>query len=179
MSRLNSLIVSLAVLALLSACQSLNPGGKASLSTPDPATAQTAQATQSQPQQSEPQVLIFLAQAQAADHLQKVQLSDTESIYVLPQPILTRRDLNKMQILDNKNQQKSILLFALHPDGAKKLADVSSQHVGKYLALVVDGSLLALPRIAAPLTKGVLDIPFQDHQRAQAAAAAIVGQPAR
>ena len=44
--------------------------------------------------------------------------------------------------------------FTLTPEGQKQFADVTSQNIGKRLAIIIDGKLVSAPTIQQPITEG-------------------------
>jgi preprotein translocase subunit SecD len=55
---------------------------------------------------------------------------------------------------------QAILTIKLSPVGARELATYTTQHIGEVLALVLDGAVLAAPRVGSPITGGDLLISF-------------------
>jgi hypothetical protein len=167
MSRLLLVPSVLCAAVLLAACQTTKPNQRPSQS-PTASSTQTAQ-----PQTAAPAVDFRLAQTQQAKNLVEVKLGK-QSIWVLPAPVLTRSDLSGVGPVKDK-KGAAFVRFAFNPAGAQKLAAVSKQNVGKLLVLSVNGSLVAVPRIGAPVTEGILNIPAGSEQRAVAITNAIVG----
>jgi hypothetical protein len=164
---------SLCTAVLLAACQPMTANGKSGVAGQQPVANAAAPAVQPP---AVPIVVFLLAQDKAAKNWTKVELSKTRSIYVLPKVELSRSDLSKVEpIRDSKGQ--SFVSFTFTPDGARKLADVSRHNVGKILALTINGTLIAIPRIGKPMTDGVLGIRFASDQIAIGVARAVIGNP--
>ncbi|AOB32884.1 preprotein translocase subunit SecD [Bordetella sp. H567] len=115
----------------------------------------------------------YIAQTDAAPDLMEVKLSDA-TVYVQRQPVLTRADLTEAAALVDRQGQNFVGL-RFSPEGARKLAQVSSQNVGKLLVLVINGQLVAAPRIAEPLNRGVLAFGVDTAQTATEIAARVRG----
>jgi len=122
-------------------------------------------------------VEFYVAQSQTGPGLMEVKIPDG-SLFMQRQPVLTRGDLTEAAALvDRKGQNFVGLRFT--EEGARKLNDVSSQNIGNMLALVIDRELVAAPRIAEPLNRGVLAFSVSSAQAASEIAAKIRGdQPA-
>jgi preprotein translocase subunit SecD len=164
---------------LLAGCQT--PGNKTAGGTTAPDQAATAPATPpaSSPSTQTPanaSVGFYLAQTQSAPDLMEVKLADA-SVYVQRQPVLTRADLSEAAALVDR-QGKNFVGLRFTPEGARKLADLSTQNVGKLLVLVVNGQLVAAPRIAEPLNRGVLAFGVDTAQTANEIAARVRGDAA-
>lgn len=145
---------------VLAGCQT--PGQKAgtgattSSTTPGAATAPAAPEAPgaATPPATAASVGFFVAQTDPGAGLMEVKLSDS-SIYVQRQPVLTRADLTEAAALVDR-QGKNFVGLRFSESGSRKLTDVSTQNIGKLLVLVIDGQLVAAPRIAEPLNRGVL-----------------------
>jgi preprotein translocase subunit SecD len=159
---------------LLAGCQT--PGNKTAGGTTAPATEATtppaAPSTQT-PQAAGPGVGFYIAQTESAPDLMEVKLSDA-SVYVQRQPVLTRADLTEAAALVDR-QGKNFVGLRFSPEGARKLAQISTQNVGKLLVLVINGQLVAAPRIAEPLNRGVLAFGVDTPQTASEIAARVRG----
>ena len=155
-----------ALMALvLAGCTTPSKTGDKSAATP--ATTQPAQpATASS-------VEFYIAQTQPGAGLAEVKVPDG-SLYMQRQPVLTRADLTEAAALVDRQGQNFVGLRFTEA-GARKLNDVSSQNVGKMLALVLDRELVAAPKIAEPLNRGVLAFGVPSEQAAAAIAAKIRG----
>jgi hypothetical protein len=166
---------------LLAGCQT--PGNKAGTGTTPAGTAAPAGATTpggapgtpapSTAPSGSASVGFYIAQTDSAPDLMEVKLSDT-SVYVQRQPVLTRADLTEAAALVDRQGQNFVGL-RFSPEGARKLAQISSQNVGKLLVLVINGQLVAAPRIAEPLNRGVLAFGVDTAQTAAEIAARVRG----
>ncbi len=148
--------------------------------TKDPATAPTAPGQTSADQALPPAqsvgaspVEFYIAQTQAAQGLMEVKLPDG-ALYMQREAVLTRADLIESAALVDKQGQNFVGL-RFSEAGARKLNDISSQNIGKMLALVVERQLVAAPRISEPLNRGVLAFSVSSAQEANELATAIRG----
>ena len=118
-------------------------------------------------------VEFYLAQTEAGQGLMEVKLPDG-SLYMQRQAVLTRADLVESAALVDKQGQNFVGL-RFSEAGARKLNEISSQNIGKMLALVVERQLVAAPRISEPLNRGVLAFSVSSAQEANELATAIRG----
>ncbi len=173
--------LTLCIAALLAACQPMqlfskpHPNGQPAATDSEVAAAATPRVPAARQAQSVPQVSFLLGQDQPASNLAQLPLSATRSIYVLPQAVLTRADLVHVEPVVNDTQQ-AFVVFTFSDGGAQKLAAISRQHAGRYLAIVVNGSLVALPKLGSALNDGILGVPVSDRQTADAIARAVAGR---
>ncbi|MBB5217218.1 SecDF P1 head subdomain-containing protein [Parapusillimonas granuli] len=172
-------------LALLAACQTTQGPGAAS-------TASTAPAAQSAPAPAQPSATPArpdAGPAQAQGAAVAVYIADTAqqtgwtpvslqsgTLYVNPQPIITRSDLSGVQAGSNK-QGDGLLALELNEQGKGKVSDATTQNPNKRLALVVGRTLLAVPSYSTPVTTGQLIFAVGTEENATAAARAIAGVP--
>jgi preprotein translocase subunit SecD len=96
------------------------------------------------------------------------------TLYVNPQPVITRDDLSGIQAGSNK-QGEGLLALQLNDAGKAKIADVTTKNPNKRLALVVGRTMMAAPSFTTPVTTGHLIFAVGTEQNATAAARAVAG----
>ncbi|MCD0504447.1 SecDF P1 head subdomain-containing protein [Bordetella petrii] len=167
---LRKLAPALAVLTLVLAGCKTAPQKDAESTTSTPPAGQQQPATAAA-------VEFYVAQPKSGPGLMEVKVPDG-ALYMQRQPVLTRSDLTEAAALVDREGQNFVGL-RFTEEGARKLNDVSSQNIGNMLALVIDRELVAAPRIAEPLNRGVLAFSVPSAQAASEIAAKIRGdQPA-
>ncbi|CAM4320960.1 SecDF P1 head subdomain-containing protein [Bordetella muralis] len=165
---MRKLAPALAVLTLaLAGCQTPPKQG-----TEGAASGTTTPQTPAQPATASA-VEFYVAQATTAPGLTEVKIPDG-SLFIQRQPVLTRADLSEAAALVDRQGQNFVGLRFTEA-GARKLNEVSSQNIGNMLALVIDRELVAAPRIAEPLNRGVLAFGVPSAQAASDIAAKIRG----
>ena len=175
-NRVTLLLTALTTITL-AGCQTTAPSVR-----PDPAAQTAASATTqavtpsmrtTQAQNQVPSVLFRLAQTEQAQGLTEVKLSDG-SLWVQPQPVLSRADLSGVEPLQTQ-QGQALVRFHFNQIGARKLAEISRRFPGKLLMLTINNQLVAAPRLSDPLIDGVMVIPVTNAQQALAIAQGIAG----
>ena len=83
------------------------------------------------------------------DSTKTVTLNDTTTILMSRTPLVATGDITAATASQTDDQW--ILNFTVTDDAAKRVHDFSKQHVGRNLALVVDGKVHGTPRIAAAI----------------------------
>jgi len=78
-----------------------------------------------------------------------VTLNDTTTILMSRTPLVATGDITGATATQTDDQW--ILNFTVTDDAAKRVHDFTKQHVGRNLALVVDGKVQGTPRIAAAI----------------------------
>ncbi|MBB2919366.1 SecDF P1 head subdomain-containing protein [Cupriavidus alkaliphilus] len=181
MYRAVSIAASLLAVLTLGACQQMpaqqaaQPGAMAPAAVPAPAPTQAPAQAQPAPRAAAPlpSVDFRLAQPERASGLNELRMANA-TLWVAPQPALSRSDLNTVVAVKAKDG-KSYVRFGFTQAGAQKLAAVTQRFPGKVLVLTINGNLVATPRIARPVTNGLLFVPMGSEQQALNVAAVIGG----
>lgn len=122
-----------------------------------------------------PSVEFRLAQVEQDNGLQPLKLSDRQ-LWVLPQPVMTRLDLQSVAAVKAKDGRPYVR-FGFNPAGAQKLASVSQRFAGKYLLVSVNNQLVSAPTIGGAMNEGILFVPTVNEQQASQIAAAVGSAP--
>jgi len=83
------------------------------------------------------------------DSSKTVTLNDTTTILISRTPLVATGDITGATASEADDQW--VLNFAVTDDAAKRVHDFTQQHVGRNLALVVDGRVRGTPRIASAI----------------------------
>lgn len=75
--------------------------------------------------------------------------NDTSTILMSRTPLVTTGDITGATA--SRTEDQWVLNFTVTDDAAKRVHEFSKQHVGRNLALVVDGKVHGTPRIAAAI----------------------------
>lgn len=159
-----------ASLVLLAACQSM-PGTKGTTAQSAPATTQPQTTTQAASQGAA--VSVFLADTVSKAGWTPVNIQ-SGTLYVNPQPVITRNDLTGVKAGTNK-QGDGLLALTLSDAGKKKITEVTGKNPNKRLALVVGRTMLAAPAYTTAVKTDQLVFAVGSEQNASAAAKAIAG----
>jgi preprotein translocase subunit SecD len=157
----------IAVLFFLTACQQPLPHNSVQ-------STSAVRPTSSETQQQAPVVGFRLAQSQAKSGLNPLKLNDG-TLYFSPTPVLTRSDLAEVTPMRSK-QGQAFINIRFTPDGAKKLASVSRQNMGKWFVFTVNDQLVGIPKITQLINNGELNLTMANEQQAINVANAIIGK---
>jgi preprotein translocase subunit SecD len=83
------------------------------------------------------------------DSSNSVTLNDTTTILMSRPPLVVTGDITGATAFETEDQW--VLNFTVTDDAAKRVHEFSKQHVGRNLALVVDGKVHGRPRIAGAI----------------------------
>ena len=84
------------------------------------------------------------------DSSKTVSLNDTTTILISRTPLVATGDITGATA--SQSQDRWVLNFTVTDDAAKRVHEFSKQHVGRNVALVVDGKVYGTPRIGSALT---------------------------
>lgn len=185
MSKLKTLSRLLAPVALmaLAACQTTQqPGsGTATPSTSAPAAVEPSTPAESmgqtQGQEMAAPLLVFLADTKPHADWAEVQIDESNVLYMEPNAFLARHDLTSVEA-GSAETGEGLLALTLTDSAAQRLTALTTRHTGKRLALVVDGTLLAIPGFSEPITEGRLIFMVGTKENAVIAAQIIAGEEA-
>ena len=105
------------------------------------------------------------------DSTKTVTLNDTTTILVSRTPLVATGDITSATA--SLTEGEWVLNFTVTDDAAKRVHEVTKQHVGRNLALVVDGKVHGTPRIAAAVIGNRYQIEGFDRADAERMATAI------
>lgn len=175
-----SRVAVVASVALLAACQSL-PAKKATtraLSATAPAASTSKVTTPETTLHATGHgalVAVYLADTQMQPGWAVIKLQ-SGTLYVDPQPVITRDDLSDIRAGASK-EGVGLLALGLNEAGQAKVLHVTTQNPDKRLALVVGHTMLSAPSYTVPVASDQLVFPVGTEQNATAAARAIAGEP--
>ncbi len=121
--------------------------------------------------------MIFLADTKPQADWVEIQLDESNTLYMEPDPFLTRNDLSSVEA-GTAETGEGLLALTLNETATQRLTTITQQNPGKRLALVVDGTLLAIPGYSEPITEGRLIFMVGSKENAVTAAQIIAGQNA-
>ena len=105
------------------------------------------------------------------DSTKTVTLNDTTTILMSRTPLVATGDITGATASQTEDQW--VLNFTVTDDAAKRVHEFTKQHVGRNLALVVDGKVYGTPRIAAAIIGNKYQIGGFDQSHAEWMATAI------
>lgn len=118
-------------------------------------------------------VAVFLADTQEHAGWRPVQIQ-SGTIYLNPQPVITRQDLNDVRA-GSSPQGDGLLALGLTDVGKKKVQDITAANPNMRLALVVGRTMMAAPGYSSPVATDQLVFGVGTEANATAAARAIAG----
>ena len=106
-----------------------------------------------------------LAESEPASGLTEATYGPTgESVFVHAEAVLTNEHVESAVV--STRQGRSVVEITLTDGGSERLARFTREHVGKYMAMLLDGKLLSAPIIRAPITgnRAVIDGGFSEEE---------------
>ncbi len=106
--------------------------------------------------------LVLNAPSAKADPMTVVQpgadAKAAETLYVQKKVLLDQTDLKSASVITNQPAGKPRLQITFTDAGAKQLAKVTHQNIGKRLAIIIDGRLYSAPTIKSEIRGGQAEI---------------------
>jgi hypothetical protein len=93
---------------------------------------------------------VHLAEEQPANGLQEVTV-DGRTIYLHPEIVVTNADIAESELVEADGQSFSVAL-TFTADGAAKMSRASQHHLGRPMAILIDGTVVMAPVIKAPMS---------------------------
>ena len=82
-------------------------------------------------------------------------------IYLHPETILTNSDIAAAQVVPGNSASRFGVAVSLTRDGASKMFSATQSHIGKPIAILVDGQVVTAPTVRAAIsTTGVISGDF-------------------
>ena len=89
---------------------------------------------------------VRLAETEPATGLDAATVPSSNSkIYMHDERVITNNDVVQARVVEGKGQFS--IAITLTPSGAARMASATSQHVGKPLAIIVNGDVIAAPTV--------------------------------
>jgi preprotein translocase subunit SecD len=106
--------------------------------------------------------LVLDAQSAKADAMTVVRpgadAKTAETLYVQKKVLLDQTDLKSASVITNQPPGKPRIQITFTDAGAKQLAKVTHQNIGKRLAIIIDGRLYSAPTIKSEIRGGQAEI---------------------
>ncbi len=94
-----------------------------------------------------------LAESTAGDGLTEASVDKTDlKVYLHAKPVITRQDIQEARLLKDETNGDVIIELTLTAKGAERLSEATSQNQNKLLAILINGRVIAAPRIFATLS---------------------------
>lgn len=82
--------------------------------------------------------------------------NEGQTYYTLQEPSLDGRDIAHARL--NFSGHEPVILMDMTPAGATKFEKLTKENIGKYVAIVLDGKAVSMPRIQAAISGGYVQI---------------------
>jgi hypothetical protein len=92
---------------------------------------------------------VRLAEQNPAPGLKKVKVTGWGSLFLHDEVIVTNSDIAQANVIPHGSQ--FWVGITLTPAGAKKMHAATESHIGKLMAILIDGEVVSAPRVMQPL----------------------------
>ena len=109
---------------------------------------------------------VRLAEDHAAAGLREVRVNADRLIYLHEEVVVSNEDVAGSRVVPGDGPSRFNIAVELNAAGAKKIRQATADHVGRPVAILIDGELVMAPVLRAPIgTEGLIS---GDFSRAEA-----------
>ena len=73
-------------------------------------------------------------------------------VYLHQEIIVTNDDIADSQVIDGETLSRFGVAVTFNTAGAEKMRQTTARHVGEFMAILIDGEVIATPRLRAPIS---------------------------
>lgn len=96
---------------------------------------------------------VRLAEAAPAAGLQEARVSGSESVVYLHQEVVVSNgDIAQSRVLQGNGPSRFGVAVEFNTAGAQKMRDATASHIGKPIAIIIDGEVIAAPVLRGPIS---------------------------
>ena len=135
---------------------------------------QTSTAVKASPDEQRPAVAVRMLPASTESQAGGVEMTDPEgrAFHVGADPVVTERDIVSARVERDRFGRYTVVV-KLSEDGARRLHAFTRNHLGGYLAILVDGELTSAPKIHSAVSQTAVITGGLPAQRAEEIATAL------
>jgi hypothetical protein len=117
-----------------------------------------------------------LAEEKPAPGLRPVIVATGRTLYLHPEPVVVNGDITQAQVVQGNRPDTFGVSLSLTADGGAKMLRATQNHLGRPLAILVDGEVIAAPVVRSPTsTSGIISGNFT-RAEAERIASGILGR---
>ena len=117
---------------------------------------------------------IRLAETQPATGLVEATVAHSDKkIYLHESAVITKEDVSQTRVVNGDNANRFNVGVLVNQQGSEKIGNATESHVGKPVAILVDGDVIAAPTLMGVVTRKALIIGDWTKAQADAIAAAL------
>jgi preprotein translocase subunit SecD len=99
---------------------------------------------------------VRLAEESAAAGLREVTLPDGRRIYLHDELVLTNGDILRAEVTPGATPESFNVSLTFKPEGAQKIGQATRDHIGRPLAILIDGAVVMAPIVRSPIGDSAL-----------------------
>ena len=110
---------------------------------------------------------VRLAEDRPGDGLVETPLDSSDQVvYLHPDVVVTNGDIAGSSVVSGNGPAEFWISVEFTPAGAQRMREATAEHVGRLVAILVDGAVVAAPRLRSPISNSALI--SGDFERAEA-----------
>lgn len=119
---------------------------------------------------------VRLAQENPATGLQEAAVSDSGRVYLHQEVVVTNGDIAQAQIVQGDTASRFGVTVMFTADGATKIFKATKNHIGKPLAILLDGKVVVAPVVRGPISTSAVITGNYTKAEAERIVSGIVGR---
>ena len=119
---------------------------------------------------------VRLAEDQPAPGLRAVRVGNSDrTVYVHPEIVVTNNDIEGSTVIPGNARARFWIDVRLNAAGAEKIRQATANHLGKPVAILIDGDIVAVPTLKSPIGSAAVISGDFTRADAQRIAAGMIG----
>ena len=103
--------------------------------------------------QAQMQFEVRLADDRPGDGLVETRINGSDQVVYLHSEILvTNGDIAQSSVVPGNSPAEFWISVEFTPAGAQRMREATAEHVGRFVAVLVDGKIVAIPRLRSPIS---------------------------
>ena len=96
---------------------------------------------------------VRLAEDRPGDGLVETQIDGSDQVaYLHPEIVVTNGDIAQSSVVPGNGPAEFWISVEFTPAGAQKMRQATAEHVGRPVAILIDGEVVAAPRLRSPIS---------------------------
>ena len=121
---------------------------------------------------------VRLAEEQPLVGLQAVRVSSTRVVYLHPEVVVTNSDIAFSSVIPGNTPSEQFWIdVRLNAAGAAKMRQATMNHLGRPVAILIDGEVVSLPTVKSPIGAAAVISGDYTREEAQKIADGIAANP--
>jgi hypothetical protein len=119
---------------------------------------------------------VRLAEESPASGLREAPISGTRKIYLQQRAVVTNSDIAQAEVVQGNTASTFNISIRFTPDGAARMLRATQGHLGRPVAILLDGNIVMAPTVRTPISSAATITGDYTRAQAERIVAGIVGR---